>query len=105
METELITIAEYCTYSKVDPSFIIALEQSGLITFTIIGNDKFIHHEQLMEMERLIHFHYDLDINVEGIDAIINLLVKIKKMQQEIQELNTRLHLYTDYNHLPADNE
>lgn len=95
MKTELITITEYCAHSKVDLSFITALEQSGLITFTLIGEDKFIHHEQLVEIERLVHFHYDLDINVEGIDAILNLLLKIKKMQREIQELNSRLHLYS----------
>lgn len=94
METELITITEYCANSNVDLSFIIALEQSGLITLTSIGEDKFIHQEQLMEMERLIHFHYDLDINIEGIDAIINLLVKIKNMQREIRELHTQLHLH-----------
>ena len=94
METELITITEYCTNSAVDPSFIVALEESGLLALTVIGDSKFIHQEQLMEMERFIHFHYDLEINIEGIDAIMHLLQRIKKMQYEIKELKEQVHLH-----------
>lgn len=93
MKTELITITEYCSNYEIDPSFISLLEESGLIALTVIGKDKFIHHEQLMEMERFIHFHYDMDINVEGIDAIMHLLQKVRSMQKEIQELRNRVQL------------
>lgn len=94
METELITINEYCINYKVEPSFIGALEESGLIVLTVIGENKFIHYEQLVEMERYIHFHYDLQINIEGIDAIMNLLQKVKRMQREIEALKTHVHLH-----------
>ena len=94
MKTELITITEYCNSCAIDPSFIGRLEESGLIALTVIGNDKFIHEEQLMEMERYIHFHYDMDINVEGIDAIMHLLQKVRSMQQEILELRNQVHLH-----------
>ena len=47
-----------------------------------------------MEMERFIHFHYDMDINVEGIDAIMHLLQKVRSMQQEILELRNQVHLH-----------
>lgn len=94
MKTELITITEYCTNCAIDPAFIGLLEESGLIALTVIGNDKFIHEEQLMEMERYIHFHYDMDINVEGIDAIMHLLQKVRSMQQEILELRNQVYLH-----------
>jgi len=99
METELITITEYCSSSAVDPTFIEALEESGLIVLTVIDNDKFIHHEQLIEMERFLHFYYDLDINIGGIDAIMHLLHKVKAMQKEIQVLKTQVHLYEPNEH------
>jgi len=94
MEKELITISEYCTHYAVDSSFVNALEESGLIVFTIIDENKFIHYEQLIEMDRYVHFYYDMDINVEGIDAIMNLLQKVKQMQYEIKLLKSHIHLH-----------
>jgi chaperone modulatory protein CbpM len=94
METELITISEYCVNYSVDPSFITALEDSGLIVLTVIEDNKFIHYKQLVEMERFVHFHYDLQINIEGIEAIMNLLQKIKHLQHEIATLKSHVYLY-----------
>lgn len=94
METELITISEYCVNYSVDPSFITALEESGLIVLTLIDDNKFIHFKQLVEMERFVHFHYDLQINIEGIEAIMNLLDKIKHLQHEIEVLKSQVHLH-----------
>jgi chaperone modulatory protein CbpM len=94
METELITISEYCVNYSVDPSFITALEESGLIVLTLIDDNKFIHFKQLVEMERFVHFHYDLQINIEGIEAIMNLLEKIKHLQHEIEVLKSQVHLH-----------
>ena len=94
MEKELLTISEYCINYTVDPSFIDALEESGLIVLTIIDENKFIHFEQLKELDRYVHFHYDLEINIEGIDAIMNLLQKVKNMQHEIKVLKNHVHLH-----------
>jgi len=101
METELITIDEYCVNYSVDPSFITALEESGLIVLKVIEEKKFIHFAQLVEMERFIHFHYDLNINMEGIDVIMNLLKKVKQMQQEIDDLKTHIHIYENQQKIP----
>jgi len=94
METELITIRDYCINYAIDPSFINELEESGLLILTIIDGDKFIHFEQLVEMDRFIHFHYDLEINVAGIEAIVNLLQKVRHMQHEIEILRTHIHVH-----------
>lgn len=93
MEKELIAITEYCINYDIEPSFIDSLEESGLIMLTSINEEKFIHIEQLQEMDRYIHFHYDLQINIEGIDAIRHLLDKVNHMQEEIQQLKRLLHL------------
>lgn len=94
MKTELITISEYCIKYAIEPSFIIALEDSGLIVLEQINNDKYIHYKQLVEMERYIHFHYELQINIEGIEAIEGLLHKIKLLQHEIETLKSQVHLH-----------
>jgi len=94
METELITINDYCIKYAVEPSFIVALEDSGLIVLTVIDEHKYIHYKQLVEMERFIHFHYELQINIEGIEAIMGLLQKIKRLQHEIETLKSQVHLH-----------
>ncbi|MBB6502940.1 chaperone modulator CbpM [Pedobacter cryoconitis] len=94
METELITIRDYCVNYAIEPSFVDALEESGLIVLTIIDGNKFLHFEQLVEMDRYIHFHYDLEINIEGIDAIMNLLQKVRHLQHEIDILKNHVHLH-----------
>lgn len=94
METQLITITEYCVNYNVEPEFIGSLEDSGIIALTIVDTEKYIHMEQFSELEKYIHLHYDLHINIEGIDAIRHLLEKVDQMQNEIQQLKSRLHLH-----------
>ena len=91
MERDLIAITEYCIKYDIEPSFINSLEESGIIIFTDINQERFIHIEQLPEMDRYIHFHYDLQINIEGIDAIRHLLDKVSSMQDEIRQLKKQL--------------
>ena len=94
MEPQLITIKEYCVSYDIEPDFIISLEESGIITLTIQDTEKYIHEEQFSELDKYVHLYYDLNINIEGIDAIRHLLGKIDHMQNEIAELRSQLHLH-----------
>ncbi|MBB5437910.1 hypothetical protein HDC92_001584 [Pedobacter sp. AK017] len=94
METEFITITEYCINYNIEPTFINLLEESGIITLTIINTEKYISLAQLNELEKYVHFHYDLQINIEGIDAILHLLQKVNQMQEEIRDLKKQLRLH-----------
>lgn len=94
METELITITEYCFKYDIEPEFIISLEDSGIISLMRVESEKYIHIRQFGELDKYIHLHYDLQINIEGIDAIRHLLEKVDAMQQEIQELKNQLHVH-----------
>lgn len=93
MEKEFITITEYCINYNIDPSFIVSLEESGIIVFSTIGKEKHIHFEQFTELDSYIHLHYDLQINIEGIDAIRHLLGKVSRLQTELNELQKKLRL------------
>jgi hypothetical protein len=42
----------------------------------------------------MIHFHYELNINIEGIDAISNLLKQVNALQQELIATKNRLRLF-----------
>lgn len=93
MNTELIIIREYCTKSQIDIDFIEQLENEGLIELTVINNEQYIDISQLSTLEQYVRWHYDLSINVEGIDVIKNLLDRMDEMQQEIQQLKQFIRL------------
>lgn len=91
MEKHYIKITEYCQHREIDESFVIRLEQSGLIQTTIIEKHTCIHESQLADLERFTNWHYDLEINTPGIEALYHLLSKVEKMQEEIQQLKNKL--------------
>ena len=96
MPEHLISTDEFCSHYKVEYSFITALQQNGLIEITTIDQHSFIDHDHLKNIARLVRLHYDLDINLEGIEAITYLLNRVKNMQSEIISLKNRLSIYED---------
>lgn len=91
---DLILALEFCNCHNIEISFINALYESGLIEITTIKEDTFIHRSQLLQLEKMVHLHYELDINIEGIETIIHLLGSINEMQNDILELENRLRLF-----------
>ena len=96
MPEHLISADEFCTHYKVEYSFINALQQHGLIEFITIDEHCFINHDHLKTIEKIVRLHYDLDINIEGIEAINYLLNRVKNMQDEIVSLKNKLSVYED---------
>ena len=95
METpHLISADEFCTHHKVEYSFINSLREFGLIEITTLEQGLFIEAESLTELEKYARLHYDLEINLEGIEAIKFLLEKVKTLQNEISFLKNKLSLY-----------
>ena len=95
MNTEnLVDLNEICISHKIELSFISSLQENGLIEFITVDNKRFIESEQLKLLERCISLHYDLDINVEGIETINYLLEKINSLQEEVVVLKNRLRHY-----------
>ncbi len=90
----LISINEFCINHNIEVSFINSLKQTGLIEITTIDESEFIDTGHLRQLEKIVTFYYDLDINLEGIEAINFLLQKVTLMQEEIITLKNRLRLY-----------
>lgn len=94
MPEHLISTDDFCTHYKVEYAFITALQQQGLIEIVTINQHSFIDHEHIRNVEKLVRLHYDLDINLEGIEAITYLLNRVRDMQEEIRVLKNRLSIY-----------
>ena len=95
METEqLIPVHEFCASHKIEFSFINSLNEYGLIEVTTIEHTIYIYKEQMKDLEKMIRLHYELDINIEGIDAISHLLQRVDNLHEELTALKNHLRLY-----------
>lgn len=94
MKIERITISDYCSHYKIERTFIDILDDMGIIPFEKEEDEKFMDSDNLQDLDRCRQLYYELHINPEGIDAILNLLQKQKKLQEEIQSLKNRLRLH-----------
>ncbi len=95
METrDLILIEHVCVNHNIEFSFIDTLYEFGLIEVIIHEDHKYLAQEQLKDVEKMIRLHYELDINMEGIDVISNLLKRMNSLQQELIATQNRLRLF-----------
>ena len=82
METDLIIVREYCQKSHVDPSFIVSLEEDGLIDIRVVDG------------ERYLRWHEDLSVNIEGIGVIHELMGRLHEMQHELDQLRREVRVF-----------
>ncbi|HLV38523.1 chaperone modulator CbpM [Xanthomarina sp.] len=90
----LISIQEFCSLYKVPETFITSLYEYELIEITTQENTQCVRVTQIKNIEKLIRFHYEMDINIEGIHAISNLLDKVEHLQAKIKDLDNKLRFY-----------
>lgn len=86
-----LSFEECCVHYQVEATFIEALEAHGLVEAQTMDQQKFIAHDHLTDLERFITMHYDLDINIQGIEVISRLLHQMESMQNELRGLRNRL--------------
>ena len=90
----LIPIEELSARYKIEVSFIHTLVEYGLVEITTVEETQYLQEQELKDLEKIIRLHYDLDINLAGIDAISHLLHRVESMQSELMALKNRLRLY-----------
>ena len=92
----LITTVDFSRYHDVEYTFINSLHEAGLIQITVVNETPYIPDTELQKLERMIHLHHDLEINIAGIEAITHLLERMEQMQENVRGLKNRLRLYED---------
>lgn len=93
-KVKLIRLDDFCLHHQVEVEFISQLQNSGLVELITIQEKRFVPITELAHLEQIIRFHYDLDINLEGIETVTYLLQKNAMMQMEITRLKNRLRIY-----------
>ena len=87
METDLIIVREYCQKSHVDPSFIVSLEEDGLIDIREVDGARYLLESQLRDLERFVRWHEDLSVNIE-------LMGRLHEMQHELNQLRREVRVF-----------
>lgn len=90
----LILISTLAQHYKVEITFFFDLNELGLIEITTIEKSQYIHQKQMVEIEKMIRMHHELEVNIPGIDVAFNLLQKINSLQKELISTKNRLRLY-----------
>ncbi len=91
---DMIPATEFCVHHKIELSFIHSLEQHGMIETVVIEENIFLPLSQLDRLEKIVRLHFELDINLEGIETINHLLQRITNMQEQIVGLSNRLRAW-----------
>jgi hypothetical protein len=91
---DLIAIDELCIRYKVEYTFIRSLSESGLIEMISLEQTEYLHCDKISEFEKMHRLYHDLNINLEGLEAIQHLLEKLKELQKTNLKLKNRLNLY-----------
>lgn len=90
-EENYILLKKFCQSTSVDPDFIEALYEFGLIEHA-----SSIHKDELPTIERYVRLHYDLNVNIEGLQIIANMREKMMQMQEEMLRLERKLKRFEE---------
>ena len=91
---EFIPITELCRVYEIDLVFIESLSEYELVEVIIQENVHFIPSSNVSRLEQIIRIHRDLNVNIEGVDVILNLLNKVDELENDLVKVKNRLALY-----------
>ena len=85
MENITISVIQFSQFHKIEPQFVIDLYQNGLVILHERNQEFFIDEDDLQLVEKFIQFHYDLGVNIEGLEVIDHLLKQINHLYKQIK--------------------
>lgn len=95
MKTEdLIPVNKLSVHYNIEHSFVLTLQESGLIEVIRRDEEIYVPAGELKNLEKMANLYYEMGINIEGIETITYLLEQLNNMQQHIITLTNKLDVY-----------
>ena len=91
-QKQMIPAKDFCSYHHIEISFLRSLNDYGLIELIDQDGDNFLEPDEVLVLEKFVRLHYDLHINLEGLDVIHHLLEQQDELTREIAALRNRLN-------------
>lgn len=92
-EENLIEVEQICSGYGIEFTFIDSLNEHGLINVISRKDHRFIDRENLSALEKMMRMHYELGMNLEGIEVALNLLQRMDELENEIKVLKARIEV------------
>ena len=93
-EETLILVSECCLSLGIDNSFVLTLEERGLIRTISRESTLYIDLAELDRLEKITRLHNELEINMQGIEVVLDLTERIENLQKAITDLENKLRMY-----------
>jgi len=88
---ERISREELVQIYNIEITFFDELVDSGLLNIETDNEIRYLMYEDLPTFERFANWHYDLEINLPGLEVINSMLQKMKNLNQINRELMQKL--------------
>ncbi|MCW4451358.1 MULTISPECIES: chaperone modulator CbpM [Chryseobacterium group] len=85
--SERISREELVKIYNIEITFFDSLEEAGLLKTVTENEVKYLLYDELELFERFANWHYDLDVNLPGVEVIHHLLQKMEKLTAENRRL------------------
>ena len=89
---ERISREELVKIYNIEITFFDDLVSYGLLNIETENDVKYLLYEDLSDFEKFTNWHYDLDVNLPGLEVINNMLTKMKELQNRNRELMNKLN-------------
>ena len=94
--SERISREELVQIYNIEITFFDELVDSGLLNIETDNEIRYLMYEDLPTFERFTNWHYDLEINLPGLEVIHNMLQKMENLNQINRELIQKLSAISD---------
>lgn len=94
--SERISREELVRIYNIEITFFDDLVDYGLLTVHIEDDIHYLMYEDLPDLEKFANWHYDLEINLPGLEVIHNMLKKLEALKRRNRELMNKLSAISD---------
>ncbi|WP_347219731.1 chaperone modulator CbpM [Chryseobacterium sp.] len=94
--SERISREELVRIYNIEITFFDELVDYGLLTVHIEDEVHYLMYEDLPDLEKFANWHYDLEINLPGLEVIHNMLKKLEALKRRNRELMNKLSAISD---------
>lgn len=94
--SERISREDLVKIYNIEITFFDELVDYGLLNIQIENNIHYLMYEDLPALEKFANWHYDLEINLPGLEVIHNMLKKLDALNRRNRELMNKLSAISD---------
>lgn len=94
--SERISREEIVKIYNIEITFFDELVDYGLLSIHIEDDISYLMYEDLPDLEKFVNWHYDLEINLPGMEVIHHMLKKLDALKRRNRELMNKLAAISD---------